>query len=201
MLEASSPNHRPQGESAMILHFGEMVAVDHRQRIDAALDRGIGRGGVRAGGAAGRGKLMRLAITWRLFLTRWWTSRVSLVWRTSPSARSTSCAATVPADRPERLAQLAQLLRRQRARQISFDLLARHIGGDFGAQSAQRTDQQMVDDQPADRRRRRPHQDRQQQRQQHRRGQRRATHTQFQGQLVHSEWRGRRIGPTERVPL
>jgi hypothetical protein len=43
--------------------------MHHRERIDAALDRGIGL--ARLGAPAARAwKLIRLEMTWRLFLTR-----------------------------------------------------------------------------------------------------------------------------------
>ena len=46
---------RPQRDAAIFLHFREMVAVDDRQRADAAADAGISGAGFRRRRRCGRG--------------------------------------------------------------------------------------------------------------------------------------------------
>ncbi len=61
---------RPKRNPAALLDLGEMVAVNHRQGVDPAADRGIG-GACASGVVALRPwMLSRDAITWRLFFTR-----------------------------------------------------------------------------------------------------------------------------------
>ena len=141
-------DERLQGDSAILLELGEMVAVDDGERVDPALDRGIGGGDLLVGRAArvdveqGGDDLeivlhpvMDFAHQLGLALDRGF--ELGLV-------------AGEGLDRPvERLAQLPDLPRRRGDPGEGELAVAGPVGGDGALHPRQRPEQQAVEDQPS----------------------------------------------------
>ena len=168
-------DQRAHAHAAIILQFREMIAVDDRKRIDPPLDRGIGfhrfgimgRSGVQVDQAGDDLKVV-------LHPMMHFAGQLAL--RFQPLRHFRFMGGDILADFTEGFAQRDNFLRRGAHLLQRLQHFARMIGRNRSAQQHQRADQQAIDDEPADRRRRKPHDKRQEEREQSRQGRRRIAH-------------------------